>query len=113
MTGPGVGALVGLIKAVARLSLPAEAQLAYLRDLGVLPSIDELALELHDYSVLLPQFIEYGWITSDEGVAIQALADELAHLGDAAGTAVWTEESLATSPAWEEIRARSRSALVL
>lgn len=74
------GALVELIKAVARLGFPADIQQWYLKELKVLPSIDELALELHDRAVLLPQFVENGWLTSREAEAIADLDASLVDL---------------------------------
>ena len=104
---------MGLIKAVARLALPADGQLAYLRDLGVSPSIDELALELHDGVVLLPQFVANGWLAVVEATAIEALDESLLRLGEQNDGAWWTEAALVEAPEWEEVRIRARVVLAL
>ncbi|MFV0318271.1 MAG: hypothetical protein ACK5O2_15085 [Microthrixaceae bacterium] len=111
MSRPDCGALGELIKAVARLALPADTQLRYLRELKVLPGIDELALELHDRAVLLRQFVENGWLSSREADFIQALDEALARLSER-GPELWSETALKESPEWEEVRERARVALI-
>lgn len=110
MSALGGGALAELIKAVARLALPADSQLQYLQELEVLPGIDELALELHDRVVLLPQFVENGWLSPGEADAIQDLDEALARLSKR-GPGLWSETALKESSEWEEVRSHARTAL--
>ncbi len=70
MTGPGVGLLVALLKAVARLALSSDEQVAYLNAIGVGGCADELALEIGDEVPLLPQFVEAGWLSEDEAIPV-------------------------------------------
>ena len=44
-----------LYQILERLASPPQAQIDYLRDLGVAPLADELALEFHDLHLLVPQ----------------------------------------------------------
>jgi hypothetical protein len=108
MSGPGVGLLVMLLKAVARLALPAEDQVAYLRRLGSWPSVDELALELDDVVELLGQFVASGWITEQDADAIRALDDLLGRMSGDQNEHLWTEHGLTTANEWEEVRKRAR-----
>jgi hypothetical protein len=97
-----------LLKAVARLALPAEDQVTYLRRLGSWPSVDELALELHDVVVLLDQFVDSGWIREQDANAIKALDDLLTRMSGEQNEHLWTEHGLTTAVEWEEVRNRAR-----
>jgi hypothetical protein len=110
MSGPGVGLLVELIKAVARLALPADAQIRQLEKRGLFPSVDELALDLHDGVVLLPQFVANGWITSKDADAIAAI-DQMLNRMSGPGNPLWTADALTRAEEWGEVRRQARDAL--
>lgn len=111
MSGPGVGLLVALLKTVARLALPADAQIRQLDKRGLLSSIDELALELHDGVPLLPQFVANGWITSEDAAAISALDETLGRMSGPDKQSLWTAGALREAKEWEEVRRQARDAL--
>lgn len=111
MSGPGIGLLVALIKAVSRLALAADAQIAHLHERGLLSSADELALDLHDGVVLLPQFVASGWLTPDDASTITMLDEMLERMSGSENQALWTVEALKEASEWEEVRRRAQRVL--
>lgn len=111
MSGPGVGLLVSLLKALGRLALPAEEQIAHLSGRGLLPSADELALDLHDGAVLVPQFVAKGWLTSRDATVITAVDEMLERMSGPENVELWTVDALKQAPEWEEVRRRAREVL--
>ena len=111
MTGPRVEHLVALLKAIGRLALPASAQRAQLRERNLRPSIDELALELHDMAILVPQFVAEGWLTPNDAAFITQLDQFLDAMSGPDQQRLWTEEALNTASEWEEVRRRAREVL--
>lgn len=111
MSGPGVGLLVTLLKAVARLAWPAEAQLGELRKRGLLPSTDELALDLHDLVALVPQFVSSGWLSQADASAITELDQLLGRMSGPEHSDLWTERALQESSEWKEVRRQARAVL--
>jgi hypothetical protein len=109
MSGPGVGLLVALLKAVGRLALPAHAQLEDLQRRGLLPSADELALDLHDGVALLPQFVANGWLDPQDASAIATLDEMLAQMSGSANNALWTGQALTEASEWEDVRRQARA----
>src|SRR5690606_23923257 len=71
MITPRVEPLVALLRAVARLALPCEEQIAYVRRLG--GSLDELALEFNEGAALLDQFVAQGWLSTDDAEALRKI----------------------------------------
>lgn len=112
MSAPGVGLLVELLKAVSRLALPANDQIAYLRASGVAPNADELALELHDGIVLVPQFVSQGWLTSRNADLILEIDSILKEISGEDRPELWAEEALREAEVWEAVRAKARTFLL-
>lgn len=109
---PGVGLLVDLLRAVGRLALPAQQQIAYLRRLGTFPNADELALEVSDGVGLLSQFVEHGWISPELAEAIRELDSVLTAMSDPSMKHLWTAEALVSAPEWERVRTQAQSILL-
>jgi hypothetical protein len=84
--------------ALKQLAMDAAEQEAYLSRLGVLPSTDELALELDDARL---------GITLDDVEATSLLERLDAHLEKMSGeehAGLWTVDALRTAPEWIEVR---------
>lgn len=111
MSGPGVGLVVALLKAVGRLALPAEAQISHLCDRGLWPSIDEFALELHEGAVLVPQFVANGWLAPRDAAAITAIDEMLDRMSRSGNQELWTLDALTEAHEWEAVRCRAREIL--
>lgn len=95
MTARSHDALKGALK---QLAADAAEQEAYLSRLGVLPSIDELALELDDAML---------GITLDDAEPRRLLERLDAHLDQMSGAEnarLWTVAALRTAPEWIEVR---------
>ena len=99
---PGVPSLVNFVKAIGRLAMPAEQQVAYLEDIGTAPSADELALEFDEGFVLLPTFVERGWLSAHDAKIAAAIDESLGRMSGEQGP--WDIADLATAPEWQEIR---------
>lgn len=95
-------ALVMLRAALARLAAPPSEQLDYLRELGVSPCADELALELDDVVQLVPQLMQEGHLTQEGADAIYAVDRKLAEMSD--HQELWSEAAVQAHPAWAEVR---------
>jgi hypothetical protein len=100
----------GLQDSIALLASPAEAQIAWLKELDVAPLADELALEFDELTQLIPQLESAGVL--DRG-AVDAIA-ELSSAVEAipALREAWTEAALATDVRWANIRRLAGLALV-
>ena len=93
-----------MARVLGRLADPADLQLAYLSQLGVEGSIDELALEFDDvFRPLAPALSERG--ASDVVAALGAVD---AALGSE--TLGWSAAALLESPEWNRIRALAGTA---
>jgi len=108
MTTPGVGPLVALIKAVGRLALPCEDQIAYLQGLGTSGSADELALEFGEGTALLSQFVQAGWLAVADADKLRSIDQALKQMSGSDNAHLWTEASLCGAPEWESIRTSAR-----
>jgi hypothetical protein len=95
-------AVLELQNVLANLAAPAAEQIAYLERLGVLPLIDELALEFDDIVGLVPQLVEEGHLTADQATAISAIDHMLSEMSDRHD--LWTTDALLDHPAWQEVR---------
>ena len=95
-------AVLELQNVLANLAAPAAEQIAYLERLGVLPLIDELALEFGDIVGLVPQLVEEGHLTADQATAVSAIDHMLSEMSDRHD--LWTMDALLDHPAWQEVR---------
>lgn len=109
MTAPRVGSLVELLRAVGRLALPCEEQIAYVRQLG--GSIDELALEFGDWVVLVDQFVTHGWLSAGDAEKLREIDAALARMSGSENAALWTEAALCSAEQWSVIRSAARQFL--
>ena len=95
-------ALFDLQIVLARLAAPAAEQRSYLEQLGVFPSIDELALEFDDVMALVPQLVGEGHLTDAQTETMHAIDQKLSEMSK--NPLLWEIEALAKHPDWEEIR---------
>lgn len=67
--------LAAWVRAIGVLAGPAELQEAWLDSLGPVASwnVSELGLEFDDGYLLMPQWIDAGWVPSDSTAAVEAL----------------------------------------
>ncbi|MBI4491879.1 MAG: hypothetical protein HY690_03695 [Chloroflexi bacterium] len=105
------GSLQDLTHALARLAAPARDQIAYLGDLGVSPSADELALELDDVAGLVPRLVACGKLTPQQAERIAAVHRKLDEMSGQDKSCLWTETGLQDRPEWEEVRRLAAAAL--
>jgi hypothetical protein len=98
-----------LRETVTRLAASADEQAAYLTELGVAPSADELALELDDLMRLVPQLIAKGYLDSNQEQALIALDHQLDDMS--ADTTLWTQTALATRGEWSKVRQLAEATL--
>jgi hypothetical protein len=105
----GLGARKLLFNVLAVLASPAEAQVDWLKRIGTYPSTDELAIELSDWSLLVPQLVELQLV--DDSFVHQLAAVEVA-LDEIQSASKWSLDDLATSSLWERTRTAAGKALV-
>lgn len=98
-----VPALVRFIRSVAVLALPAEGQVQWLNSVG-LPIADELAQEFDDRFLLLPQFIELGWIPESVAEQLRELNSLLAAMSGPDNAAIWEISALESNDVWDKVR---------
>lgn len=106
MITPRVEPLVALLRAVARLALPCEEQIAYVRRLG--GSLDELALEFNEGAALLDQFVAQGWLSTDDAEALRKIDEALEAISGMGNASLWTEAALCSAEQWCAIRNAAR-----
>ena len=99
-------ALRALHDALIELAAPAKDQIAHLDGLGVLPSIDELALEFDDAAAYVPELVARGQLAPADADRIASIDHLLAQMSDQ--EEIWTTEALQAHPAWEEVRKLAR-----
>jgi len=87
-----------------RLASPPQAQIDYLRHLGVAPLADELALEFHDLHLLVPQLAAQRVLTPHQSEAIDAVSRQLDAMSARQDTSLWMEDALRRHPDWVEVR---------
>jgi hypothetical protein len=102
---------LGLVRAVARLALPAADQATYLARIGVGDLADELALDFDDHVRLVTTFMDHGWLTQTEVASLQTLDRLLDDISGRANAHLWRGDALATRPEWERIRDQARTFL--
>jgi hypothetical protein len=93
-----------LSQILARLASPPQAQIDYLRHLGVAPLADELALEFHDLHLLVPQLVAQRVLTPQQSEAIDAVSRQLDAMSACQDTSLWGEDALRRHPDWMEVR---------
>src|SRR5207248_10895643 len=93
-----------LYQILERLASPPQAQIDYLRNLGVAPLADELALEFHDLHLLVPQLTAQRVLTQQQSEALDAVSRQLDAMSASQDTSLWMEDALRRHPAWVEVR---------
>ena len=93
-----------LCQVLVRLASPPQAQIDYLRNLGVAPLADELALEFHDLDLLVPQLAAQRVLTHQQSEAIDAVNRKLDAMSACQDTSLWIEDALRRHPDWAEVR---------
>jgi hypothetical protein len=104
-----VAELFGVLE---RLAAPAKDQIAYLRNLGTSPSVDELALELNDVAFLVPKLVEDGRISRQQADCITIIERKLSEMSGQHNFQLWTEDALRHAADWEDVRRLAAAALV-
>lgn len=98
-----------IILCLERLSASADEQESYLNSLGVLPLVDELALEFDD--VVKENLSEDGgFLSSEEVDAIKDVDRLLAEMSKEGKESLWTLDLLKTDQHWNEIRLAAQKA---
>ncbi|MEV0353263.1 hypothetical protein AB0H88_46565 [Nonomuraea sp. NPDC050680] len=92
---------------LTRLSWDADRQMEHVRSLNV--DVDELALEFDDALHLAQAKVQHGLLSRRALEALLPVDAKLGHMTEY-GTELWTEEAVATAPAWQELRAIARQA---
>src|SRR5262249_17189597 len=93
-----------LYQILERLALPPQAQIDYLRNLGVAPLADELALEFHDLHLLVPQLAAQRVLTHHQRAAIDAESRQRDAMSAREETSLWLEDALRRYPDWVAVR---------
>ena len=93
-----------LCQVLVRLASPSQAQIDYLRHLGVAPLADELALEFHDLHLLVPQLAAQRVLTHQQSAAVDAVSRKLDAMSAGQDTSLWMEDALRSHPDWVEVR---------
>jgi hypothetical protein len=75
--------------------------------------VDELALDLHDGALLVPQFLAHGWLSESAAKAIGALDQYLGTLSGDEYKYLWTAAALQDTDQWETVRRLAREALAV
>ena len=93
------------------LAQPYGQQIDHLKEMGVWPSADELALELDDVAPLLPEAVRKGEISSEVELAVRRVSDKLGEMSGKRNAHLWTPDALANSSQWENVRLLASEAL--
>lgn len=114
MTGISPRLLVGFVRSVAVLGLPADAQVSWLQRLfaDATPVVDELALEFDDGFRLVSTFIELGWLDAAALPALEQLDARLDAMSGERNAGLWQVDALAREE-WDRVRRLAREALSL
>lgn len=91
-------------ESVTRLGAPAWRQVAYLRRLGVHPSVDELALDFHELALLAASCAARGELTGAEAELVARLDAKLDAMSGTDRAELWTPDALASAPEWDDVR---------
>jgi hypothetical protein len=112
MTADSARLFLALVRAIARLALPASDQIEYLSTIGVGGLADELGLELGDGAQHMSEFVSQGWLTSREADLISELVRLLDSISGEEFARFWRDDGL-TSPEWGTIRNVAKQFLFL
>ncbi len=105
------GLIGALREALSRLALPADVQLKWLKWIGTLPCVDELALDFDDCYRCLPEMVAEG-IFSREQAELVDLVDAILHkMSGKHNAELWGPAALRERPEWDEVRRLARAAL--
>lgn len=102
-----------LVASLRRLAAPAHVQVHYLKDLGVYPSADELALEFHELALTSRRHVVAGDISMTEAAAVERLDRQLGSLGGEEHASLWTADALRSRDEWREVRASASECLTI
>jgi hypothetical protein len=112
-TSPEAEFYAELLRAVGRLALAPEAQIAYLSSIGTAPSADELGLEFHESLTCVDLIRARGWLTALEASMLEVLDTKLERMCRPGRESLWDVEALSTADEWKEIRQRAQEFLFL
>ncbi len=93
------------------LASRSSAQVEYLRGLGTLPEVDELALEFDDVANLVPALLTAGQLSQKQADAVESVACLLEKLTNQHNPDLWTESALRDYQGWHDIRRAAKQAL--
>lgn len=114
MTELHPASLAKLVRSLALLALPFDAQVGWLRSLGLgEPEFaDELALELEDGAQLSLQFQEAGWLKPEARTLILEMDAMLAERSGPEHEDFWRVETVRDAPEWDQVRRLATQALL-
>jgi hypothetical protein len=93
-----------LIRAVGVLALSASELMDYLRSVGLPEGGGDLALELHDGALFMPQFLALRWLPKEAAEAIASLDQYLGSMSGPGRSSEWTTSALRSGKQWENAR---------
>ena len=104
-----------LAETVDVLALDAEGQVAALRtmfdwvdEVGPGFNVDELALQFHDFVMLLPQVVDADMVSTEAAKAVWALDAQLDRMSGQEQAELWTVIALRNSAEWTKVRELQR-----
>lgn len=103
--------LAELLRAVAVLALPAEAQRDWLAGRGGPLSGDGLAIDIYESAPQADQFLAAGWISRRASEQVTELDRALNEMSGPDNADLWSAEALDAAPEWERLRRLARSVL--
>ncbi len=104
-------ALAELSDTLKHLAAPASEQVAYLRKVGALPLVDELALEYDNVVRLVPELVQKGFISPRQAALMDAVSRKISEMSHRHEESLWLEDALHTREDWEEVRRLASNAL--
>lgn len=96
--------LATFVRATAVLALTATQQEAWLASLDIQVPVDELALEFEDGHLLLPQWVEAGWLPSQAVPAFAAVDTALTGMSGKGHSELWSIAALHEASEWGHVR---------
>lgn len=104
--------LLGLLQVALKwLAAPSAQQIEHLKDIGVWPGVDELALAFDDVAPLLPEAVERGEVSNEVESAVRCVDEKLDKMSGQQNAHLWTPDALADSYQWETVRRLASEAL--
>lgn len=100
-----------LVACLQHLAAAPEVQVEYLIRIGVYPSADELALELHELAMTLRGRVTAGELSFAEKTAVERLDREIESFSGHENASLWTVDALASADQWKRIRAMASECL--